>query len=134
MLFGNGAVGGIVNTSSKLPDPDAPNIVQLDFGSHDLFQAGIDTGGTLDREGRLRYRVVALGRTAKTQVEHTRDDARALMPSLSFSPDEKTTLNRYRVALTGRNLADKVYLTSCSAYDCFFGETRTIGLSLTAQF
>lgn len=92
MLFGNGAVGGIVNTTSKLPDPDAPNIVQLDFGSHDLFQAGIDTGGPLDREGRFRYRLVALGRTAKAQVDHTRDDARALMPSLSFSPDEKTTL------------------------------------------
>lgn len=92
MLFGNGAVGGIINTTSKLPDPDAPNIVQLDFGSHDLFQAGIDTGGTLDREGRLRYRLVALGRTAKAQVDHTRDDARAFMPSLSFSPDENTTL------------------------------------------
>ena len=38
------------------------------------------------------------------------------------------------VMLTGRNLADKTYLTTCSSSECYFGETRTVGLSLTAQF
>jgi iron complex outermembrane receptor protein len=42
--------------------------------------------------------------------------------------------DRYQVQLTGRNLADKTYLTSCSPFACYFGETRTIGLSLTATF
>jgi iron complex outermembrane receptor protein len=33
MLYGNGAVGGIVNEVSKLPDPAAPNIVQPEVGT-----------------------------------------------------------------------------------------------------
>ena len=37
MLYGNGAVGGIVNEVSKLPDPTAPNIVQLQLGTDSLF-------------------------------------------------------------------------------------------------
>jgi outer membrane receptor for ferric coprogen and ferric-rhodotorulic acid len=36
--------------------------------------------------------------------------------------------------LTGRNLADEIYVTTCDASTCYYGETRTIALSLTAQF
>ena len=92
MLYGNGSVGGVVNLSSKLPDPYAPNLVELEFGSHDLFQANLDMGGDLDADGRLRYRLVALGRTANGQVDFTGDDARAVMPSLTWTPDPSTSV------------------------------------------
>lgn len=90
MLYGNGSVGGIVNTSSKLPDPNAPNIVQLDFGTNDLFQANLDMGGELGSDGKLRYRLVAMGRSADGQIDFTSDDAGAVMPSLTWTPDEDT--------------------------------------------
>ena len=88
MLYGNGAVGGIVNASSKLPDPSAPNIVQLEFGTNDLFQSGIDVGGSLGPDGRLLYRLVGLGRSADGPVDYSNDDAAAFMPSLTWMPTD----------------------------------------------
>jgi iron complex outermembrane receptor protein len=92
MLYGNGAVGGIVNEVSKLPDPAAPNIVQLEVGTDSLFQSGIDVGGDLGPDGRLRYRLVGLGRSADGQVDFSNDDAAAFMPSLTWSPGEATRI------------------------------------------
>lgn len=91
MLYGNGAVGGVVNASSKLPDPDAPNIVQLEFGTQSLFQAGVDVGGTLGGDGRLRYRLVMLGRDADGLIDYSKDDAQAFMPSLTWNPTAETS-------------------------------------------
>ena len=92
MLYGNGAVGGIVNEISKLPDPDAPNIVQLQVGSNNLFQSGIDVGGELGPDGKFLYRLVGLGRTADGPVDYSNDDAAAFMPSLTWLPTENTTV------------------------------------------
>jgi len=41
---------------------------------------------------------------------------------------------RYDIMLTGRNLADKTYVASCTALDCYYGDTLTIGLTATAKF
>ena len=90
MLYGNGAVGGIVNASSKLPDPSAPNIVQLEFGTNDRFQSGIDVGGSLGSDGKLFYRLVGLGRSADGPVDYSNDDAAAFMPSLTWMPTDAT--------------------------------------------
>ena len=40
----------------------------------------------------------------------------------------------YLMQLTGRNLADETYVVDCSVFNCYYGDTRTIGLSLTAAF
>ena len=90
MLYGNGAVGGIVNASSKLPDPSAPNIVQLEFGTNDRFQSGIDVGGSLGSDGKLFYRLVGLGRSADGPVDYSNDAAAAFMPSLTWMPTDAT--------------------------------------------
>lgn len=92
MLYGNGAVGGIVNATSKLPDPLAPNLVQLEVGSNNLFQSNLDVGGDLGADGTLRYRLVALGRDADGQIDYTSDDAMAIMPSLTWSPTDATSV------------------------------------------
>ena len=42
--------------------------------------------------------------------------------------------DRYQVMLTGRNPADTTYVTTCDSSTCYYGETRTLGLSLSAQF
>lgn len=91
MLYGNGAVGGVVNSTSKLPDPNAPNIVQLEFGSNSLFQSNLDVGGALG-DGKVAYRLVMLGRSADGQVDYSNDDARALMPSITWTPTEDTSV------------------------------------------
>lgn len=90
MLYGNGAAGGIINESSKLPDPTAPNIVELTVGNRSYFQAGIDYNGELGEH--LLYRLVALGRSADGPIDFSANDAAAFAPSLTWSPDANTSL------------------------------------------
>jgi iron complex outermembrane receptor protein len=42
--------------------------------------------------------------------------------------------DRYLAQLTGRNLADETYVVNCDPSTCYYGDPRTIGLSLTAAF
>ena len=92
MLYGNGAVGGIVNEVSKLPDPDAPNIVQL---------AGRDRQPLPGRHRRRRRARPtarsstgwsASGARADGPVDYSNDDAAAFMPSLTWAPDRGTSV------------------------------------------
>ena len=91
MLYGNGAVGGIVNENSKLPDPNAPNIVRLEVGSDNLFQSGIDMGGAFGG-GQFQYRLVGLGRVADGPIDYSNNDAVAFAPSLTWAPTDATKL------------------------------------------
>ncbi|MCE0504019.1 TonB-dependent siderophore receptor [Roseivivax sp. GX 12232] len=98
-LYGNGEVGGVVNTTSKTAAQDSPGIAQLSFGNHARKQIGLDVGGDLTEDGRLAYRFVGLYRDAETHVQHSQDDALALMPSLTWRPStdtEVTLLARYQ--------------------------------------
>ncbi len=42
--------------------------------------------------------------------------------------------DRYDVTLTGSNIADTTYLNACSPVDCFYGQSRTLNLTVTAKF
>lgn len=91
MLYGNGAAGGIINESSKLPNPLAPNIIELTIGNHNYFQSAIDFGGELGPDGKLLYRLVGLGRSADGIIDYSNDDAAAFAPSLTWQPTEDTS-------------------------------------------
>lgn len=90
MLYGNGAAGGIINESSKLPDPYAPNIVELTIGNENYFQSAIDYNGQLGEN--FLYRLVGLGRSADGPIDFSSDDAAAFAPSLTWSPDANTSV------------------------------------------
>lgn len=91
-LYGNGEVGGVVNTSSKTAAQDAPNVVQLQFGTFSRKQVGVDVGDDLNESGTLRYRIVSLWRDAEGQVNYSRNDAFAFAPSITWQPDADTSL------------------------------------------
>ncbi len=90
MLYGNGAAGGIINESSKLPDPNAPNIVELTVGNQNYFQSAIDYNGQFGEN--FLYRLVALGRSADGPIDYSNNDAAAFAPSLTWTPNENTSL------------------------------------------
>ena len=92
MLYGNGSAGGIVNESSKLPDPTAPNIVELTIGNDSYFQSAIDYNGRFGPDGTFLYRLVGLGRSADGIIDHSNDDAAAFAPSLTWRPSAGTSV------------------------------------------
>lgn len=91
-LYGSGSVGGVVNTTSKTAAQDAPNLWQLQVGSHDRVQGAVDLSGDLNESGTLRYRFVGVARDSKTQVDFSQDDVLAFAPSITWRPSEGTEL------------------------------------------
>lgn len=96
-LFGQGDAGGIVNRVSKKPEADHVNEVQLSGGNHNRLQGQFDVGGALSDDQSLLYRVVGLARDADTQVDYAdghelQDNRLYIAPSLTWSPDEDTSL------------------------------------------
>lgn len=92
-LYGNGEVGGIVDTQSKTAaNLSGDNLVKLSFGDPRSAELGVDVGGPLNASGTLSYRVVGLVRDATSQVDFSGDDAWAIAPSITWAPSEATSL------------------------------------------
>jgi iron complex outermembrane receptor protein len=91
-LYGSGSVGGVINTTSKTAAQDTPNLVQLQYGSFNRAQLGVDFSGDGNEDGTLRYRFVGVLRDASTQVDYSQDDTVALAPSFTWRPSDDTEL------------------------------------------
>ncbi len=92
MLFGAGTVAGVINMGSKRPLQEAQREVGVQLGSWNRRQLQADLTGPLTEDGQWSYRVVALARTADTQVDHVPDDRRLIAPSLAWRPNAATSL------------------------------------------
>ena len=91
-LYGNGEVGGVVNTSSKTSATASDNMVQMSYGSHQRKQVGVDLSGTFDDAGTLSWRLVGLARDSDAQVDYAQDNSIALAPSITWAPTANTDL------------------------------------------
>ena len=70
VLYGQSTPGGLLNMVSKRPTEQARGEVHAEYGSYEHRELGLDLGGPLDEQGRVRYRMVALLRDADSQVDH----------------------------------------------------------------
>ncbi len=107
-LFGQGDAGGIINRVSKKPEADHVNEVQLSVGNYDRRQGQFDLGGALDTDKHWLYRVVGSVRDSNTQVDYddgheVKDDRLFIAPSLTWAPDDDTSLTVLTDFLRDRN-------------------------------
>lgn len=89
VLFGQGTVGGIINATYKTASTFERNEVYSSYGSYDRFESGVDVGG---RDGDWSWRLVAVNREANTQVDYVPDNSWFILPSITWSPNEDTSL------------------------------------------
>ena len=92
VLFGQMAPGGVVNMTSKRPQETPIRHVEVQGGSFERRQFGLDIGDQLDSAGTLFGRVVMMQRDSGTQVDHSPDDRTYIAPSLTWKPDDANTL------------------------------------------
>lgn len=92
MLYGQGAIGGVVNLVSKHPQPEAAHEIGVNFGNYHRKQIQADSTGPLDRQGKWLYRLVAMARDSGSPVDYARDNRYLIAPSLTWRPDENTSL------------------------------------------
>jgi len=90
VIYGRGALGGIVNVVSKLPHDETRREIELQDGSYNRRQVAADFMGAIDESNHWLYRVVGVSRESDTQVDYVPDDARVLSPSLTWAPREGT--------------------------------------------
>ena len=88
VLFGQGALGGIVNLVSKRPEFETNGEVSLRYGSYDRKEALADLTGPLS--GTVAARLVARVRNAGTQTDFVPDDRMMVSPSITFAPSPDT--------------------------------------------
>ncbi|GHD46646.1 ferrisiderophore receptor [Thalassobaculum fulvum] len=98
-LYGNSTVGGLLNAVSKRPEAETSRRITAEYGTHERKQTTLDVTGRIDEQGKVLGRFVGLLRDSETQVDHGRNDAIALAPSLTFRPTpdtDITVLGRYQ--------------------------------------
>jgi iron complex outermembrane receptor protein len=92
VLYGQGSVGGVLNLTSKRPQPEPLREVQVQLGSNARKQIAADMTGPLTDDGQWLYRLVAVGRDSDTQVDHVRDDRLVIAPTVTWRPSAATSL------------------------------------------
>lgn len=92
VLYGASTVGGQVNLVSKRPQAETRREINVQYGSYDHKQVGIDLTGPANEDGSVLYRLVAMGNDSGTQVDFTDMQKWFIAPSLTFKPNEDTSL------------------------------------------
>jgi iron complex outermembrane recepter protein len=104
-LYGQAVPGGLINMISKRPTETPIGEIQLQTGSFERKQAAIDIGGPVDKDKKLLYRFVAVGRNADTQVDFIQNNRAYIAPSFTWRPDlgtSLTVLGSYQAEWGGR--------------------------------
>ncbi|MBL8268176.1 TonB-dependent siderophore receptor, partial [Steroidobacter sp.] len=105
MLYGANSPGGLVNQMTKRPTSKPVANVQLEYGSFDSMQAGVDVGGAVNDDQTILVRAVGVLRDADTQVDFVNNNRQYIMPAVTFRPNEQliwTVLGEYQVDELGK--------------------------------
>ncbi len=92
VLYGQANPGGLLAMTSKRPSTEAKNRVQFGVGSDSLRRGAFDLNGQLDEQGTLLYRLNGLLSKGQAEVDHIDEERQALAPSLTWQPNEDTSL------------------------------------------
>ena len=92
VMYGQAPLGGIVSMVSKRPTPEAFKEVFASAGSHNRKQIAWDSGGALNEDGSLHYRLTALARKSDTSVQMTQEERIHIAPSITWKPNADTQL------------------------------------------
>ncbi|HDS1736949.1 TPA: TonB-dependent siderophore receptor [Pseudomonas putida] len=106
VLYGQNQPGGLINMVSKRPTREQRSQVKLGAGSYDRVNAGIDTSGPLDEQKVFTYRLIGVANKGNEQVAHTHSERLLLAPSLTWAPNEDTSLTVLAQVQRDDGLAD----------------------------
>ena len=92
VLYGQSSPGGFINMISKMPTAKPFYEAQLQFGNYNEYQAAMDLGGPIDKDGKFTYRLTGIARQNDTQINYTQFQHMAIAPAFTWRSDEDTTL------------------------------------------
>lgn len=92
ILYGQASPGGVVNMVSKRPTTEPYQEMFVSTGSYGRIQSGVDVSGPLDKNKEFLYRLTASGYDVGSQVDSKGYERVSIAPSLTWRPDNDTTL------------------------------------------
>lgn len=92
VLYGQASPGGVVNLVSKRPTTEPLHEIEVQGGSQDRKQVAADFSGPIDADGVFSYRLTGISRAVDTQIDRTQEQRIAVAPSLTWQPDDDTSL------------------------------------------
>ncbi|WFP75061.1 TonB-dependent siderophore receptor [Mesorhizobium sp. WSM4906] len=93
-LYGASNPGGLINLVSKRPTFQNRGETAIGVNEFGNVWTGLDVEG-VNKDGTLAYRFIATGNYGGTQVDFTDNDQFAIMPEVTWKPDEDTSLTVY---------------------------------------
>ncbi|AJZ88339.1 TonB-dependent receptor [Klebsiella michiganensis] len=92
VLYGQANPGGVVNLVSKTPQAQPGGQVYVSAGNNSQFGTGFDVTGPLTDSKEWLGRVAGTFFDTKTQVDHTRYQHYDIAPSVTWQPNDRTSL------------------------------------------
>ena len=86
VLYGQNSPGGMINVVSKRPTEEPLHELQAQIGNYSRRQIAGDFSGPVDENGKVLYRLTAMGLDSNTQVDHVKDDRYYCLLYTSPSP------------------------------------------------
>lgn len=90
ILYGEAPPGGVINAISKRPTATPQGQLNLQLGSRDLRQVGVDVSDELTDDSR--YRMVALYKERDGVLDGTYNERAYLAPSVTLDVSDRTSL------------------------------------------
>ncbi|MBL7236931.1 MAG: TonB-dependent siderophore receptor [Komagataeibacter hansenii] len=92
VLYGQSNPGGAIVLTTKQPTATPVHSVSVEGGTYGYVRGTADFGGRIDRDGKWLYRIAATATTSGTQDEHTRNERFGVLPSLTWTPNDRLTM------------------------------------------
>jgi iron complex outermembrane receptor protein len=92
ILYGAAPPGGVINAISKRPTEDARGLLEIEGGTDEHRQFGIDTSGPVAGTDDMRYRLVGLYSDGDDELDGTDSERFYFAPSLAVDLSDDTTV------------------------------------------
>ncbi|WP_162987128.1 TonB-dependent siderophore receptor [Sphingomonas paeninsulae] len=92
VLYGNSTPGGLVNLTSKMPEPTAFGQIEGQLGNYNTRRGAVDINQPLTGDGKLLARVVGGWQKGDGLTSGTFSERYHISPMLTFAPDASTDL------------------------------------------
>ncbi|OHV07722.1 TonB-dependent siderophore receptor [Kushneria phosphatilytica] len=92
VLYGQNQPGGMVALTSKRPRFQPYHELQTEFGTNGQRAARFDFSGPVNEDQTIAYRLVGQADASDTMYHHSKQERYTIAPSVTFAPDEDTTL------------------------------------------
>ncbi len=148
ILYGQVTPGGVVNAVSKRPTDTPFHEVNAEYGTYGRTQFSGDTGGPIDENGILSYRLTGLWRDSGNWVDHVPDDKFYIAPAITLRPSDATTITfladyqeiytRFAPPMPFTELREgkipRDLFIGQKGYDKYYSESYTLGYQFEHKF